>query len=413
MEPISKRSKWLLITLIVVSIGALVYFFLPNVVAFTGTIEYQQQPSQTHVSSLDTVQSTKPTDIQTPVVSTPIAVPVVIPITHIKTPDHVKAIYLSSWVAGAAKYRDPLVKLVDDTELNAVVIDVKDSTGRISFPVSDSTLASYGSVEKRIPDIRTLTNELHQKNIYIIGRVAVFQDPYMTKKMPAWAITKKSDGTVWKDTKGLSYLDPANTDVYAYTTAIAQEAYNDGFDEINFDYVRYPSDGDIKNINYHITPGKTRADNLESFFKYASTELKKTDPIVLSADLFGLTTENTDDMGIGQMWEKALPYFDYLCPMVYPSHYATGYMGYKNPAEHPYEVISHALTSAVTRTKAAHMSIAKIRPWLQDFNLGAIYTADMVKAQIKATYDVGLTSWLLWDPNNKYTPSALSLETAQ
>ncbi len=167
----------------------------------------------------------------------------------------------------------------------------------------------------------------------------------------------------------------------------------------------------MKDINYNLKDGKTRADNIEAFFKYFSTEIKKDVNIPLSADLFGLTTEARDDMGIGQVWEKALPYFDYLSPMVYPSHYPPGHAGYKNPALYPYEVINRALISAVTRTKAANQDISKIRPWLQDFDLGATYTKEMMQAQMKATYDNELNSWMLWDPSNKYTPSALKLET--
>ena len=139
--------------------------------------------------------------------------------------------------------------------------------------------------------------------------------------------------------------------------------------------------------------------------------MKKDENIPISADLFGLTTEVNNDMGIGQVWEKALPHFDFLSPMVYPSHYPPGSSGYKNPALYPYEIVSKALASAVKKTNAVQgQSIAKIRPWLQDFDLGATYTKEMVRAQMKATYDNGLDSWMLWDPSNKYTPSALLLE---
>lgn len=400
------KKRFLLISLAFIICGVAVYFTWPML--FVG-VEYNIN-SPILVDS-EVPQSNKPVDIITPPVIINSKVPVFVPVTHIKTPEQVRAIYLSSWTAGYAKYRDPLIKLVDDTELNAMVIDVKDSTGRIGFQTSDKDLNAIGSVEGRIPDVRTLTNILHQKNIYIIGRVAVFQDPFMTKKKPEWAITKKSDGTVWKDHKGLSFLDPANKEVWKYTVAIARTAYAEGFDEINFDYIRYPSDGNIKDINYHIAQGKTRADNLKEFFKYLSEEVKKDEPITMSADLFGLTTESLDDMGIGQVWEKALPYFDYLAPMVYPSHYPPGQDGFKNPADHPYEIIHKALAGAVNKTKAvAGQDIHKIRPWLQDFNLGATYNKDMVKLEMKATYDNGLNSWMLWDPRNKYTPGALELE---
>lgn len=406
MPPKKNNTKWLVITIVLIIIGILFYYFSQ---IFFGTIKYEQS---SNLATKDTVESSKPADV---ILETPITTNLsTLPITHINTPEKVKAVYISSWVAGNSKYRDPIIKLIDDTELNSIVIDVKDSTGRIGFAVSDPEIAKEGSPENRIRDIRSLTNLLHQKNIYIIGRVSVFQDPFMTKKRPEWAITKKSDGTVWKDRKGLSFLDPANKEVWKYIVSIAHDAYAQGFDEINFDYIRYPSDGNMKDINYRLAKGATRSDNLESFFKYLSEEVKKNNNIPVSADLFGLTTEATDDMGIGQIWEKALPYFDFIAPMVYPSHYPPGQDGFKNPAEHPYEIINKAMIGAIKKTKLVpSQPIIKIRPWLQDFDLGATYTAPMVKAQIKAVYDNGLSSWMLWDPNNKYTPSALELETLQ
>ena len=417
----NKLSIFIILALIIC--GLFVYFVLP---LLKNQVEYNSESNTVSgdTSSVDNAilsdttnnNSDYSTNTNNIVVNTP-DVPMVAPIvvTHIETPSVVKAVYISSWVAGSEKFRDNIINLIDKTELNSIVIDVKDSTGRISFHVDNPDLEKMGSVERRIPNIRALTDMLHKKNIYIIGRVSVFQDPYMAKARPDWAITKKSDGTVWKDKKGLSFLDPANKEVHDYIVNIAKSAYDEGFDEINFDYIRYPSDGNFKDINYHLKPGETRSDNIEKFFKYLSAEVKKEKNIPISADLFGLTTEVevNDDMGIGQVWEKALPYFDFLCPMVYPSHYPPGHAGFKNPAEHPYEVINEALIGAVAKTKKANSDKNKIRPWLQDFDLGAIYTKELIQAEMKAVYDNGLESWMLWDPANIYTPSALKLETKQ
>ena len=412
MSKHNSYRKTLVFSLVLVSCGALgysTYLLLP--VAYD--LEYTQSLGTRiyNLNQIATVEGLMPSTEPNPNLN----IKVIEPVTHIPTPESVRAIYISSWVAGLSKYRDPIIKMLDDTELNAIVVDVKDSTGRIGFQVSDPLLSSLGAYEKRIPDVRALTSLLHSKHIYIIGRIAVFQDPYMTKKKPEWAITKKSDGTVWKDRKGLSFLDPAKEDVWEYTVAIAKEAYADGFDEINFDYIRYPSDGNMKDINYHINKGETRADNMEKFFTYLHTEVKKETDIPISADIFGLTTESTDDMGIGQVWEKVLPHFDFVAPMTYPSHYPGGQYGFKNPADHPYEVITHAITGAIAKTKAMkdykETDLKKIRPWFQDFNLGAVYTKDKVQAQIKALNELGLKSWMLWDPRNKYTPSAFELET--
>lgn len=331
-------------------------------------------------------------------------------IDHIKTPEHVRAVYISSWVAGGTKTIAPIIKLIDTTELNAIVIDVKDSTGKISFPIDNKNVSKYGASENRIRDIETLIETLHNKNIYVIGRISVFQDPHLAKLHPELSLKSKTTGEPWKDRKGLSFLDPTNKEVQQYIVDIAQSTYELGFDEVNFDYIRYPSDGNIKDIDYNIEAGSNRADNIEKFFKYLNAELKKNPDIIMSADLFGLTTEVRDDLGIGQVWEKALPYFDYLSPMVYPSHYSSAQSGFKNSSEHPYEIVNKALIAAVKKTTNANEDIEKIRPWLQDFDLGSTYTKDKVRAQMKAVYDNKLDSWMLWDPRNKYTPEALLLE---
>jgi hypothetical protein len=327
-------------------------------------------------------------------------------VTHIKTPQAVKAIYMTSWVASTPALRSKLVALIDETELNAVVIDIKDYTGKIAFEVKSEELREVGSAERRIRDIDEFIEELHRKNIYVIGRVAVFQDPYYVSMFPEEAVKRKSDGKIWKDRKGLSFIDAGSEKSWKYMVAIGKEAYTRGFDEINYDYIRFPSDGNMTDIDFPFMSGRSKSEVIEDFFKYLHEEFKNTG-IITSADLFGMTTVAVDDMNIGQILEKTLPYFDYVAPMVYPSHYPPGYEGFKNPAEKPYEIIKSAMQSAVDRAEAMGISPLKLRPWLQDFDLGATYTPEMIRAQIKATYDVGLTSWMLWDPSNTYTRPAL------
>mgnify|MGYP003394178672 CR=1 FL=1 len=334
--------------------------------------------------------------------------PVVFVATHVKTPEPLKAIYMSSWVAGTSRIREPLVQLIEDTELNAIVIDIKDYTGRISFNPEDPTLMAIGSGENRISDVKEFIQSLHEKNIYVIGRIAVFQDPYFVKLHPEASVKKESDKTTaWKDYKGISWMDAGSKEVWEYTVEIGNEAYRVGFDELNFDYIRFPSDGNMRDIYYPHSDGKNKSEVLEEFFSYLHDAFgpKK---IPISADLFGMTTTNTDDLNIGQVLEKALPYFDFIAPMVYPSHYPPGFMGFKNPAAKPYEVVFHSMEKAAERASTTPL---KLRPWLQDFDLGATYTADMVRAQMKATYDAGLTSWMLWDASNRYTKDALLPES--
>lgn len=338
--------------------------------------------------------------------TTPILVPEPFVVTHINTPEPVKALYMSSWVAGNEKLRNNLINIIDNTELNAVVIDIKDYTGRISFDVSDVVLKKYGSSELRIVDIKEFIGRLHEHKIYVIGRISSFQDSYLVKTHPEYAVKTKT-GTVWKDFKGVSWLDASAKPVWDYLISIGDEAYSVGFDELNFDYIRFPSDGNMNDISYPFSTGKSKSGALKDFFAYISKHFHEKN-IPISADLFGMTTSNTDDLGIGQILENALKYFDYVSPMVYPSHYPTNFNGWKNPAAKPYDVILFSMSRAVTRANAATTSPYKLRPWLQDFSInGTYYTPEMVRAQIKATYDVGLNSWMLWNASNVYTVAAL------
>jgi hypothetical protein len=332
------------------------------------------------------------------------------PILHVKTPDAVKAIYMSSWVAGTPSVRERVIGIVNHTEANSLMIDIKDYSGRISYEVSDLELQKIGSVEKRIRDIRELLARLHQDNIYVIGRIAVFQDPYFVKLHPELAVKSKKNGGAWEDRKGITWLDAGSKEVWDYVIAIAKDAHEVGFDEINFDYIRFPSDGDIGDMSFPVSGMRSKPEVIREFFSYLDSSMK-TIGITTSADIFGMTTTATDDLNIGQVLENTLPYFDYIAPMVYPSHYPDGFHGWANPNAHPYELIQYVMKSGVDRAIAASTTPLKLRPWLQDFTMGTpSYGKKEVEAQIQATYDVGLTSWMLWDPGNKYNGGALLKE---
>ncbi|TSC66851.1 MAG: hypothetical protein G01um101472_622 [Parcubacteria group bacterium Gr01-1014_72] len=215
---------------------------------------------------------------------------------------------------------------------------------------------------------------------------------------------RESDKTVvWKDYKGVQWLDAGNHEVWEYIVRLAKESYTRGFDELNFDYIRFPSDGNMNDIFYPMSEGRVKAEVIREFFSYLRESLAGTSAI-LSADLFGMTTTNKDDLNIGQILEYALPYFDYISPMVYPSHYPATFLGFANPAANPYEVVKYSMDEAYRRASTTPL---KLRPWLQDFDIGADYDAEKVRAQMKAVYDAGLTSWMLWAPSNRYTKDAL------
>jgi hypothetical protein len=356
-------------------------------------------------------------------------------VKHLPTPEPLKAIYMSSCVVGTKDFRASLVKIADTTEVNAIVIDVKDFSGTLSYEPTDPSLKhAWDSAKCGARDMREFIQELHSKNIYAIARVTVFQDPHFTKLHPELAVKSIATGAPWKDRKGLNFLDVGGKETWDYTIAIARDASSIGFDEINFDYIRFPSDGNMKDAKYTLSSG-SKADQLEKFFKYLSVEMKKSN-IVTSADLFGMTTTNNDDLNIGQVLERTLPYFDYVAPMVYPSHYPKNFNGWKNPNTVPYQLIHFVMGRGAERAEATTTAVAtldntkidlgtsskkvlythepqnklKLRTWIQDFDYGGNYDIAEVKAQIKATYDVGLTSWMIWAPSNKYTVGALVKE---
>ncbi len=324
---------------------------------------------------------------------------------HLPTPPAVKAVYMSACIAGTPNLREKLVKNLEGTEINSIIADLKDYTGTLAY--ASTSVPSPKGKGCRVFDYPEFVKELHDKGFYVIGRVTVFQDPLYSAAHPDLAVQSKSHpGRPWADKKGLAFIDPDFPAYWNYIVSIAEEAHDIGFDEINFDYIRFPSDGDMADASFAVPASTTRAQVITGFFRFLRDQLQPKG-IVTSADIFGQTTVNHDDLGIGQILENALPYFDYVAPMVYPSHFLAGFAGFDNPAAHPYEIIKYSMGRAVERAAAASTSPEKLRPWLQAFDLGADYTPDMVHQQMQAAYDVGLTSWMLWDAANRYSKEEL------
>ena len=359
-------------------------------------------------------------------------------VRHVPTPVPVKAIYMTQCAVGTPSLRDNLAELIDTTELNSVVIDIKDYSGGIAFSTSNPALAPYVSDTCGARDMKDFIETLHDKGIYVIGRITVFQDPIYANRFPKQSVQSKSrPGEPWKDHKGLSFVAVNAEPFWEYIVELSKESYALGFDELNYDYIRWPSDGPMEDVVY---PSRDTAGELEKFFQYLHEKVELTG-VVMSADLFGMVTTNIDDLNIGQVLERALPYFDYIAPMVYPSHYPKGFRGYTNVNEHPYDIVHFSMSSAVRRVMASttpvvaftHTPILKtvmvpatattatttrqepsglyrkeaypasvLRPWLQSFDYPVPYTPEMVQAQIDANEDAGLDSYMFWDPANKY-----------
>ena len=318
---------------------------------------------------------------------------------------------MSACAAGTPSFRKNLISLIEETEINSIMIDVKDFSGTISFPTE---LEGTNGTGCTVPDMKEFVKLLHSKDIYVIARVTVFQDPHYTSAHPNLAVKKESDGSIWKDYKGLSFIEVGAKPYWDYVVDLAYESYDLGFDEINFDYVRFPSDGNMKDIYYPNLGTKTKPEALEEFFIYLSEKMSEKN-IPTSADLFGMVTTNRDDLNIGQVLELALPHFDFIAPMVYPSHYPPNFNGWADPDDYVYETVNFAMSSAVQRVEDLknaettpqevkdHLNKLQLRTWIQDFDYGGDYGAPEIREQIKATYDAGLTSWMVWDPSNRYT----------
>ncbi len=344
-------------------------------------------------------------------------------VQHVKTPTVVKGIYMSQCVVGTPSFRKKLVDLVDTTDLNTIVIDIKDFTGKIAFTTDNPILARSVSDACGARDMKSFVQSLHDKGIYVVGRITVFQDPYYTSHYPEQAVQSASrPGTPWKDYKGLAFIDVSSRAYWDYVVELSRVAHEEfGFDELNYDYIRYPSDGPMSDARY-INPNKAEA--VETFWKYLAEKVRPTGA-VMSADLFGMVTTNTDDLNIGQQLERAMPHFDYIMPMVYPSHYPKNFRDLANPNMHPYEIIKIAMTAAAVRAEASSSTVrtlagtpiastspqlytkevyprAMMRAWLQDFDYGKDYTRADITAQIKGAEDSGTPSYIFWDPANKY-----------
>lgn len=340
-------------------------------------------------------------------------------------PEVIKAVYATGWTAGGVQGLNRMIELINSTEANAIVVDIKDYSGQMSYRTDIAQVEEYGKDrDLKILRPNAMIKKLHDNGIYVIARQTIFQDPILAEARPDLALMSSTTGKQWRDNLKVMWLDPAGKETWDYNIAIAKDALARGFDEINFDYIRFASDGKLNDIKYPFWDEKTlKRYIIRDFWKYLRQSLPDAK---ISADLFGLVTLNYGDVGIGQNIDDAFHYFDAIAPMVYPSHYQKGFDGYANPADHPYAIVyksmaeanerlKHYMINAENSTSTEKYLVKKpqLRPWLQDFDLGATYTADMVRAQIDATYNAATgtpAGWMLWDPSNKYTKAALLAE---
>ncbi|MGH2759108.1 MAG: putative glycoside hydrolase [Actinomycetota bacterium] len=318
-----------------------------------------------------------------------------------RAPMKVKGILMTGYTAGGSRFNE-LLELLRRTELNTVVVDIKDERGEISWiPRSRQARMAAAGLPKIVDPAATI-RRLKRAGVYVIGRLVTFQDSYLTRVRPDLAIQDLRGG-IWKSTKGLGWLDPYSIQAQDYNIALALEAIELGFDEIQFDYVRFPTDGDTTKMWSRYKDERAPHDAIRQFLARAREQIVPRGAYI-SADLFGLVALVIDDLGIGQKLELIAREVDYVSLMLYPSHYNKPEYGIADPEKEPYNTVSVSLRDAKERIAGTR---AKLRPWLQDFTLRVPYTPAEVRAQIQAVEDAGVNEWILWNARNRYTEDAL------
>ncbi len=320
-------------------------------------------------------------------------------------PEAVKALYVPGYVA-EGEGLDGILRLVEETEVNALVVDVKDA-GLTTYPSEVPLAREIGATTERIPDLAAFVRGLKEKGVYPIARLAVFQDDVLPYARPDLAALDATTGEPWLTYQGAAWVNPYREEAQRYNVEIAKEAATAGFEEVQFDYVRFPSDGEMVNLQYGEETAPTQEDAIAGFLEYARGELGPMG-VDVSADVFGLVGMN-DYVGVGQVVSKMAPHLDVLCPMVYPSHYPFGAYGYDNPDVYPYEIVELAMADFGTKARAVNPGI-EIRPWLQDFDYLSAYEPADVEAQIKAAQEAGMPGWILWNAGAEYTTEVLKKE---
>ncbi len=324
-----------------------------------------------------------------------------------------KGIYVTIYSAGGQRL-DKLIEMANKTDINTFVIDVKEDKGLMLFKTKAAEKYCPGANEKTtVKDIKTFMKKLKDNNIYTIARIVTFKDPTYTAHHEDRAIIYRENGKPFTNKDGLIWASPHDRMLWEYNIEVAKEAADAGFNEIQFDYVRFPaSDGGKldRQLDYRNKTGENKPATIQNFLKFAHKELSEKN-VYISADVYGLVGSVADDMALGQYWEAISNVVDYISPMMYPSHYADHTYGLPVPDAQPYETIFHSTRDSVIRNRNVETP-AVIRPWIQDFTAPWVkgyigYGPEQVKAQIKALEENGVDEFMLWNPNNRYSEEAV------
>lgn len=339
---------------------------------------------------------------------------------RVPRPDSVRALYVNAWAAGSRSRMAALIAIADSTEINAFVIDVKESDTYLAYDSTAIPLAREIGADQRPATtwLPALIDLLQAHGIYSIARIVVFKDRQLAERKPELAI-RHTNGSVWRDNKGGAWVNPYDRRVWDYNVAIAREALDMGFSELQWDYVRFP-DVTARMRTVMTYPGSnnvSRAENIRNFIRYSKEKLQEYQ-VPVTADVFGLVTHLEGDVDIGQHWETVITTADVVLPMVYPSHYSAGLYGFPRPIAKPYEIVRLATSDAMERTRfvrdSAKVAVGEVMPWLEAMSIrGASYGPDALRQQIQGVYDAGAKSWALWNPGSRYAEFVAALRPAR
>lgn len=319
-----------------------------------------------------------------------------------------KALYLSAWGIGNAGLRDAALAVVQQTAANALVIDLKGDASIVPYPSAAWARAGLGAQSPvTVHDMAGVVASLHAQGLYLIARVVVFKDDRLADAHPEWAV-HTATGAVWHDREDLAWIDPTRTQAWNFALDVAEEAARFGFDEVQFDYVRFPDATGLRFSAPDTEP--IRVATITAFLDAARNRLAPFN-VAVAADIFGYVCWNENDTSIGQQLEALIDHVDYLSPMLYPSGFSFGIPGYPQPVAAPYEIVHRTLKRALERTG---VSALRFRPWLQAFRDYAFdrreFDADEIRAQINAAESLGTNGWMLWNAHNRYAAQGLGAE---
>jgi hypothetical protein len=321
----------------------------------------------------------------------------------------VRGLYVNRFAAQSSKRMRQLITMADSTEINALVIDVKDEFG-LNFASADPLVARNAGKMGVIPNLKGLLDTLKAHKILAIARIVTFKDSVTARNNPAWTI-RKADGKPWLDKKGTLWVNPFHHELWEYNIRVAEEMVRLGFGEVQFDYVRFPEP--YKSLPPQIFPdqgSQTKETALAEFLKMARSRIDKLGGRT-TADIFGLVTTVPGALEVGQKFELLSPAADVLLPMTYPSHYPPGSFNIKHPNAEPYNTIYAAISKAHERNTKMGLSGERVRPWIQAFTLGPpAYGPNEIREQKRAVYDAGYDGWVMWNPGSKYEPFLPGLE---